>query len=230
MYIWNNQTYYGLLPAPLHRLHFHQQGPLTAKHDHFLCLHAKQLVVLKSYFGVEEEKFKLQVVFRVVGSKKEQGPSGSVSDVVAQENNVVCDDGGRLTPDLVFVHVLPIVQFSFHQNPGPFLDVLVGDVPQTRFEHGDAMPRRLLADVPRRAHLSVPGAPHLVRRHRENGDGVTTLHLSHHRVLSDSPQQLHAIYRSFQDEVCICASVSHQLLEDLRRSSSQHLVCLANNF
>lgn len=78
---------------------------------------------------------------------EEENPSGSVSNVVAQEDNVVCDDGGGLTSDLILVHILSIVQFSLHENPRPFLDVLVGHVSQTRFEHGDAMPRRLLTDV-----------------------------------------------------------------------------------
>lgn len=29
----------------------------------------------------------------------------------------------------------------------PFLDILVGNVSQTRFEHGHSVPRRLLTDV-----------------------------------------------------------------------------------
>lgn len=45
------------------------------------------------------------------------------------------------------------------------------------------------------AHLALSTAPHLIGRQREDGDGVPTLHLSHHRVLTHSSQQLHAVYR-----------------------------------
>lgn len=73
-----------------------------------------------------------------------EDPSGSVSNVVAQEDDVVwredrikhvnpgaraclmctcvylptCDDGRRLAPDLVLIYILAVVQFPFHQNPG----------------------------------------------------------------------------------------------------------------
>ncbi len=33
--------------------------------------------------------------------------------------SLTCDDGGGLTSHLVLVHILSIVQFSLHQNPGP---------------------------------------------------------------------------------------------------------------
>lgn len=45
------------------------------------------------------------------------------------------------------------------------------------------------------ARLAVSRAPHFVGRHREDGHRVTTLHLSHHRVLAHAAQQLHAVYR-----------------------------------
>lgn len=45
------------------------------------------------------------------------------------------------------------------------------------------------------AHLALSTAPHLIGRQREDGDRVPTLHLSHHRVLTHSSQQLHAVYR-----------------------------------
>lgn len=86
---------------------------------------------------------------RVVGTevKRRRSPSHSVSYVVAEEDDVVwgserkrdvrrlllmdenkvsvgvcsltCDDGGGLAPDLVLVHVLAVIQFPLHQNPGP---------------------------------------------------------------------------------------------------------------
>lgn len=42
------------------------------------------------------------------------GASGSVSNVVAQEDDVVCDDGGGLTSDLVLVHIFSVIQFPLH--------------------------------------------------------------------------------------------------------------------
>lgn len=83
----------------------------------------------------------------LVDGEEEESPSGSFSNVVTQEDDVVGDDGGGLTSDLVLVHILSVVQFPLHYNPGPFLDVLVGHVSQTRFEHRHTMPRRLLTDV-----------------------------------------------------------------------------------
>lgn len=35
---------------------------------------------------------------------------------------VTCDDGGGLPSHLVLVHVLPVVQFPLHQDPGPGRD------------------------------------------------------------------------------------------------------------
>lgn len=33
-------------------------------------------------------------------------------------STLTCDDGCCLAPDLVFVYILAVVQFSFNQNPG----------------------------------------------------------------------------------------------------------------
>lgn len=141
-------------------------------------------MVLSLIFVQTQEKCKRkEEVGRRTG---EDESSGSVSHVVAQEDDVVCDDGRGLTSDLVLVHVLSIIQFPLHEDPGPFLDVLVGDVSQTGFEHGHAMPRRLLTDVTCCARLAVSRAPHFVGRQGEDGDRVPPLHLSHHGVLTDS--------------------------------------------
>lgn len=60
------------------------------------------------------------------------------------------------------------------------------------------MPRRLLADISSGGRLHVPGAPHLVGCHGEDGDGVPSLHLSHDRVLPHAAQQLNTVNR------CVC--------------------------
>lgn len=49
-----------------------------------------------------------------MGGDVEEGASELFSDVVAQEDDVVCDDGGGLTSDLVLVHIFPIVQFPLN--------------------------------------------------------------------------------------------------------------------
>lgn len=57
-------------------------------------------------------------LFSLISIQKEEvcweDPSGSVSDVVAQEHDVVCNDGGGLASHLVLVYILSIVQFSLH--------------------------------------------------------------------------------------------------------------------
>lgn len=40
--------------------------------------------------------------------------SGPVSNVVTQEDDVICNDGGGLPSDLVLVYILSIVQFPLY--------------------------------------------------------------------------------------------------------------------
>lgn len=67
---------------------------------------------LESYLCTDEKMDEEVVQF--LGGDEEESPSGSVSDVVAEEDDVVCDDGSGLTSDLVLVHILSIVQFPLH--------------------------------------------------------------------------------------------------------------------
>lgn len=46
---------------------------------------------------------------------------------VASVCGLTCDDGGGLASHLVLVHVLSIVQFPLHQNPGPESDGNISD-------------------------------------------------------------------------------------------------------
>jgi len=77
--------------------------------------------VCRSVFGAGSETVPLLAgarVFSLNFVQKEgsvlENPSGSVSNVVAQEHDVVCDDGSGLASHLVLVHILSIVQFSLH--------------------------------------------------------------------------------------------------------------------
>lgn len=98
------------------------------------------------------------------------------------------------------------------------------------------------------AHFALPTAPHLIGRQREDGDGVPTLHLPHHRVLTHSSQQLHSVngwrkskqssfvwlslwlcvkegglLTSLQDEAGVSAPVPHQLPQQLETEKHSHL-------
>lgn len=93
-----------------------------------------------------------------------------------------------------------------------------------------------------RARLCLPRPPHLIGCQWEDGHRVASFNLPHHRVLTHSAQQLHAVYgwnnskvwcyhdssvtslwsgwwadslTSFQDEAGVCAPTSHQLSEHL---------------
>lgn len=74
------------------------------------------LHVLESYFGIKKKIQKeVALVFgRDEKGEGEEGPSGSVSHVITQENDVVCDDGGGLTSDLVLVHIFAVVQLPLY--------------------------------------------------------------------------------------------------------------------
>lgn len=72
------------------------------------------LHILESYFGIRK-KIQKEVALVFGGDEEgEEGSSGSVSHVIAQENDVVCDDGGGLTSDLVLVHVFAVVQLPLY--------------------------------------------------------------------------------------------------------------------
>lgn len=66
-------------------------------------------IQVPSLIFAETGKYKRRCL--VVG--EEESPSDSVS-VLAQEDDVVCNDGGSLTSHLILVHILPIVQFPLN--------------------------------------------------------------------------------------------------------------------